>query len=211
MRLAKRFACLLAAVAVPLAAADWLPAGAEEAMARQLAGRLVEAGLAPAGTPEVLTGSREMVASLIATLERWQVAGTLARAPEFPGLELAPAGEAHLDAMARYQICNMVLAIQHADPAFADDVNARLTAALGLTAVTLAVVRLREPFVRQGGTDAQIEAALTSAAHEKILTGIQEDPAVRAHVEKQCTPATVALLGDALERLPTGDSSGEDG
>ncbi|KAB2959991.1 MAG: hypothetical protein F9K16_12020 [Thermoanaerobaculia bacterium] len=209
MSLAIRFACLLAAAVAPAAAAGWLPAGAEEATARQLAGRLVEAGLAPGETPEVLSASREMVAHMIATIERWKVAGTRERAPEFPGLELPPAGEPHLDAMARYQVCTMALMIQHGDSAFDDDLNARLTASLGLTALTLAVVRLREPFVRQGGTDAQIEAALTSAAHEKILTGIQEDPAVRAHVEKQCTPVTVALLSDAIGRMADDGSPGE--
>jgi hypothetical protein len=209
MSLATRFACLLAAVAVPAAAAGWLPADAEEMLARQLAGRLVEAGLAPGETPEVLSGCREMVGHMILTIEQWQVAGTRERAPEFPGLELPPAGEPHLDAMARFQVCNMMLMIQHRDTAYDDDINARLTASLGLTAVTLAVTRLREPFVRQGGTDAQIEAALTNADFEKVLTGIQEDPAVRAHVEKQCTPVTVALLGDAIGRMADDDSPGE--
>jgi hypothetical protein len=179
--------------AVAAAQPSWLPPEVEEGAARQLAARVAEIGVGSSDESR-LAGARQLVSRVRDRLESWGEKGTLDRAPGFPELKLPDAGPPALDAMARYQTCNMILMIQLQDPELADDADAKMTSVTGLTAFTHAVVYLRRPFLAAGGDDDAIEAFLTSETMESVLGRIQNEPGVREHVEGQCTPPLMALV-----------------
>ena len=86
---------------------------------------------------------------MVDVVDGWGVDGVLERAPELPGLEIAAAEDPFLDAMARYQVCNLLLALQLEDPAYREDMNIRITSVFGLSAVT-GVERLAQAHHGQG-------------------------------------------------------------
>jgi hypothetical protein len=187
---------LLALSLLPAAAVaeeGWLPPTMEEGAARQLASRVKGIG---AGTSDEarLSGARRLVGILRGQLESWGEDGVVGRAPRFSALAVPVSGSRHLDAIARFQVCNMVLMLQLRDPAFAGDPNARMTSVTGLTAFTLAVMYLRRPFLKSGGSDARMEAFLTGPSMAPVLEAIQGDPARRGHAERQCMPPLLALM-----------------
>jgi hypothetical protein len=182
----------------------WLPPQVAEGAALQLAERMRLLGEAEPDEARLLEAARRVVGSMVEVLHAWGVDGVLERAPDPPGLEIAAAGDALLDAMARYQICNLLLALQLEDPAYREDMNARITSVFGLSAVTLAVVRLREPFHAGGGDDAAIEAHLAGPALEPLFAAIQQEPQTRARAEEGCEPVVFALLEEPLSQLGPG-------
>ncbi len=206
MRAAAVTACLLIlAAAFPAAAAeseeDWLPARVEQGAVEQLAARLAQAELGPDDAAGRRRGAQAVVDGLRTTLEGWGTAGVLERAPTFPGLGVPAADERHLDAMVRYQICTVVLVLQLRDPEMAADLNLRLTGVLGLTAMTLAEVYLRRPFVAAGGDPDAIEATLTDPGLQPVLDRLQSDAEARRVTEARCQPVVVDLLTEPIERL----------
>jgi len=189
----------LLAPSAALAQSSWLPPEIAEGVAQQLAGRLKEAGLAgKADDAHLLAGARKMVAAMRADLERRGEDGIAELAPSFSGFELPRAGQRELDLMSRYNVCNLVLLRQWEDPAFRDDLNARMTSTLGLTAVTLVIVYLRDPFVAGGGDPGAIEKHLTDPRLEPIATRIQTEAELLAAVEKRCQPVVTALISGPL-------------
>lgn len=187
----------------PLLAAQeaWLPPPVAEGMTRQLAERMRTLGEGEPDEERLMAGAREVVGSIAQVLETWGLDGVHERAPSFPTFTIPPAGNRHLDAMARYHVCIMVLYLQFEDPALQSDVNARVTSVFGLTALTMAIVRLREPFVAGGGDDTAIEAYLAGPALEPILAALQTDPEARSAAETSCRPVVVSLLEEPLSRL----------
>jgi len=190
-------AMVLAAVpalgAPPAAREVWLPPAVEDGAARQLAARMGEIGFGGLDEAQALDGARQTVDAMATQIETMGEEGVLENAPTFPGLELPRAGQRHLDAMAGYQMCNVVLFLQHAERDQRDE-NSRVTAVVGLTSIMLAVVSLRHPFLAEGHEQAEIEAFLTGPAMNPPFERIQQDPTVREAVEDQCTPALLALL-----------------
>lgn len=180
-------------LALAVAQAGWLPPEVEDGAARQLASRISEIGAGESDETR-LAGAQQLVGVLRERLESWGEKGVISRAPSFPELGIPESGRRRLDAMARYQVCNMVLMLQLRNPASAEDQNAKVTSVTGLTAFTLAVLYLRLPFLQSGGDDAQIEAFLTSASMTTVLEKMQSDAALRRHAERQCTPPLLALL-----------------
>ncbi|HSM15340.1 MAG TPA: hypothetical protein VLA66_14835 [Thermoanaerobaculia bacterium] len=182
-------------------AGEWLPALVAEGAAEQLAGRLGEAGFGVEKPAERAEAARAVVAGLRDTLEAWGADGTLARAPEFPELAVPRAEDRRLDAMARWHVCNLVLFLQLADPALADDVDAKLTGALGLTGVTLAVLRLRQPFLAAGGDARAVEGLLAGPGMEPVLERLQNEAEARGHAETRCQAPVVELLARSVANL----------
>lgn len=189
------------AVAAPHQA-SWLPPELADAVVQQLAERI-------ALVPEMFDGrepsaeqrlavARRMIGEMAGVITGWGVEETLARAPEITAVKIGPAGNPYLDAMARYQVCNMLLYLQLRDPAYNEDVNIRVTSVFGLSAVTLAVLSLREPLVAGGGDPATIEAHLSGPMLEPALQALQTDAARRARVEAECRPTIIALLEKPL-------------
>lgn len=197
----KSFAITILAVsmlAVPLhASEDWLPPAVAEGMAQQLGERMTQAGLGGSDEGRVIDRAREAVAGMRQHLEAWELRGVLENAPRFPELELPAGTNRYLDAMTRYSLCNLVLFRVFADPAFREDRRAMTISTYGLTGMTMAIVRLREPYVREGGNDAGIEAALTGPELESLAEKIQKDEDLLRHVEQQCSPVVVSLLAPA--------------
>ncbi len=187
---------------------SWLPPQVAEGVARQLAGRMDQVGLVPQGADErTLPRTRKMIEAMAAGIEARGESGLADLAPTFPNLDLPPTAQRQLGLMARYNVCNMALYRQFLDPAFRDDKNAAFTSTLGLTAVALAIIYLREPYLASGGDPKELEGHLTDPRLQPVLDAIQKDLEVRAAVEKACEPAVTALVTGAmtaLEKEPSG-------
>ena len=187
-------AALLAVSVAATAQENWLPPPVEDGAIDQLAGRL--AAISRPRDPRGLTeGARKLVLAVRGQLDAWTLAGTLKRAPAFPRLELPAAPERYLDAMGRYQICNVVLLRQFESGA---DDDSRRVGALGLTAITLAMLHLRQPYMANGGSNEGLEAFLTSAPMAGLLEKMQGTPALLSHVETECEPVVQDLLSAAF-------------
>lgn len=186
----KSWSWIVLVVAVPMAltaaeAGDWLPPQVEAGLEEQLAARLAAEGEAAA--PAAVAGVKT-------TLEAWGEDGTLERAPRHDELGVPGSENPWLDGIARLHTCNVVLYLRLEDPAFADAEPSRRTSALGLTAVTMAILRLRRPFVAAGHSDAETEALLTGAQMDGVLRALQEERASYTAAWTRCRPLVDALL-----------------
>ncbi len=178
-----------------VAQTQWLPPAIEQGLAEQLAGRLTSIESRPAADPAAVSDTaRKTVKGIGEKLGSWTDRVAIERTPAFPQLTVPTANEAHLDAMAGYQICTMALFMRFES---STDAEGRRKAALGLTATTMAVLRLRPPFVAAGGTDQRIQAFLTSAPLGSVLEAMQGTADLLAHVEGQCQPLIRDLLSGA--------------
>ncbi len=176
-----------------IAADDWLPSNVENALVQQLAERLSEAGFEGDSEPQRVQGATRAIGDMRNYLEQIGETGILEKAPKFDLVSLPVARQKYLDAMASFNMCNLVLLLQHMERADRDQ-NSRITAAVGLSAVTLAIIYLRQPFAAGGGKPQDIEAFLTSDEMEPASRLIQTQEAVRQHVEERCSPFIVQFL-----------------
>lgn len=201
--LAAAFAATLSAGAPPLVAQSptWLPAPVEDGAARQLADRLLALGEPTSDAERVLGGAREMVRRMRDAVDGWGADGALRRAPAFADLAVPGAAQPALFAMGSWSICNLDLYLRYDEAIRAGDAGAALAPALGLTAVTMVILRLREPFVAAGGVQPQIEAHLTSPEFEALLASIQGSEPLRAAARDGCAPALRELLAGPLDYL----------
>jgi len=180
--------------------AEWLPPYVEEGAAQQLADRFAMIGEVT-DREALVEGTRGILQAMRTTIERWGADGTVERAPTFERFTVRTSGNRYLDAMGSYSVCNLLLLRQLESADFADDRNARMTSVLGLSSLTLAILRLREPFVEAGGTHPQIEAYLTGADLEPVFEAIQTDPEILAHAEERCQPVVVESLEEPLRHM----------
>jgi len=185
---------LVAAKIIGVAAqANWLTPPMEQGLTQQLAGRLASIEpRPPADKGAVSESARQAVRAIGAHLGSWTDAVVIARAPAFPQLTMPTAKEPLLNAMAAYQMCT---ATQFMRFELDKDSENRRATVLGLTAMTMAVLRLRRPFLASGGSDEGIEAFLTSEPLGAVLEAVQATPALLAHVEGQCRPVVEELVG----------------
>ena len=175
------------------AQAPWLPPQVEQGLADQLAERL--AAVNTGKTPDqaaIRQAAGRAVQSMARRLGTWTDVVAVEKAPLFPQIKWVKGSPRHLDAMGRFQVCNLALFPQFES---GGDPGSRRSGALGLSAVTLAIIRLREPFLAGGGNHEAIEAFLTSAPMAAILETVQKQPALQAHVQTQCAPVLRELLG----------------
>jgi hypothetical protein len=187
---------LASAAALRAERSAWLPAELERLIAAQLSERLRTAsdGRDPAAVARLAT------AAMAAKIESWGVEGTLARAPALSQLGVQPLADRHLDAMQRYLICNgpPLLDFEASDPPL--DSSIRFSAAILSTGLTLAVLRLRQPFIDAGGTPAAMESAMTRSEIDAPLQKMQSDPAAR----EPCRPLYRELLEAAVRSFESG-------
>lgn len=182
----------LAGAARPGGAQDWLPPAVVDGLSQQLYDRLAAIEEAPDDDPaEALGRVRDGVLRLRAAVDDWGDEGVFARAPSFGRLDVPRSGQRHLDAMARYQLCNAMLIRQLLEE---EDAERQRVAMIGVTGLTVAIMFLRDPFITQGGSHAQIESFLTSEAMEREFTRIQQSRALRDHVDEACAPTVATLI-----------------
>jgi hypothetical protein len=175
----------------------WLPPEAEEGIAKQLAERLAEIATGPATEAgALLERARKDVGRQRARLESWGSKGVLDRAPDLAKLEMPKTDDKRLDAMSRYQMCNAILYIRHQARGAEKDAAARLTAARGLTGITLAVLYVGSPILAADGTDERVKAFLTSDAQEVVMNRVQDQPGLLEYADRQCLPVVKALIAD---------------
>jgi hypothetical protein len=181
---------------------SWLPQQIEVSLTHQLANRMKHFSLGPADDDQkLIDGARAMILAITSDLDARGEDGLEKLAPTFSGFELPQSGQRELDLMVRYNICNLALYMQLQDPAIKDDVNAKLTSVLGLTAVTMVIGYLRDPFVGAGNDAAQIEAHLTDPSLQPIFDRIQKESDLRSAVEKTCQPVITTLLAGPLDKV----------
>lgn len=175
---------LMSGAAAISAQPTWLPPEVEQGLVKQLAERMAKSNPVTAEDPaRASSAASRIVQNLAKDLGLWTDAVALGWAPTFPLLKLPTANQQHLDAMNRYQVCNLVYFMQFES---SKDAEILRRSSLGLTAMTMAVLRLRQPFVKAGGTDERIEAFLTSPPMDKVMDQIQLSSELTAHVERQC-------------------------
>jgi hypothetical protein len=171
---------------------SWFPPELEVMFARQLTSRLATINSPPAyeegGISSAARGSIRMLARILGS---WTDVEVVGRAPLFPDITLPTANQRHIDAMARYQVCSLVLLGQFES---GKDAETRRKGALGATAMTIAVERLRAPYMATGGTDKVLDAFLASPPMISALDGIRKRPEHVGHVERQCAPLIQELL-----------------
>jgi len=184
-------ALLLVGTAVSAQSTTWFPPDLELVFARQLASRLAKLDSVARDEASALASARRVIQNLAGTLGSWRDAEVVERAPLFPEITLPLAKERHIDAMARYQVCSLVLLNQFESGA---DVAVRRKAALGLTVMTMAVERLRAPYMATRGTDKVLHAFLTSPAMANTLDDVRKKPGLVAHGERQCAPLLQELM-----------------
>ena len=183
----------------------WLPEAVAGALAGQLGERMglledIFGGVEP--DPARLSKvARNLVESMADVVEGWGAAGVIKRAPDLRELGIGPHGNRHLDAMGRYQMCNAVLMLQLQNPAYQQDTNARVSAVFGLSAVTMAVLYLREPFMAGGGDPADIEAYLAGPTFEPLVQAMQSDDGTPERAEAACEPVVIELLREPISQL----------
>ena len=170
---------------------SWLPARVFEGMVDQIKQRGAEKDLDPVTGDEFAQGFATKVRDSVGRLGE---SGVLESAPQFDKFDVPQMGQTHVDSMVRYQICNMVTMLQHTDPAFDDDPQAKVAAILGLTSFTMAALRLRQPYLDSGGSEGDIEALLTSSGMQPVLDGLRDDVEIREHVEERCNQTFEKLL-----------------
>lgn len=182
---------LLVIPGVPLRAQeDWLPPAAAQGLAEQIVAKMHE--IEPTiDKARLQAGGARLVAALRARLESWGEKEVLARAPKFPKLALPASKNQYLDAINRYQVCNLILVTQQdaMQPA-----EMRRNGVVGSAAITAAAIYLRKPFVDGGGTVGDIEAFLTSPAMDKAFEKMQTTPDLADYAAEQCTAVVNDLL-----------------
>lgn len=162
----------------------WLPAEVEQGLVNQLVRRMPKTNPTTAENPERASQiARTLVQGFAKSLEAWTDSLALEWAPTFPQFKLPAANQRHLDAMARFQVCNLVYLKQFES---GKEVDGLRRSSLGLTAMTMAILRLRQPFLKAGGSSEQIETFLTSPPMAKVFDEIQSSADLAAHAEKQC-------------------------
>jgi len=171
---------------------QWLPPQVQQGLAEQLAGRLasIETG-GEASRSVVAEQSRRAVTAIGGVLGSWTDAVVISKAPSFSQLTMPSANEPALQAMAAYQMCTMTQFMRFES---GTDASNRRATILGLTATTMAVLRLRQPFLESGGTMERVEAFLTSDDMAALLKALQTTPALMTHVEQQCQPIVRELV-----------------
>jgi hypothetical protein len=195
------FSSVLVGLAGPAAGAqeapqaeEWLPPRVQRGAVEQLATRFMEANVGPQDAGIREDGARQVIERLRTRLESWGEAGVVEHAPDFGDIGLPTTGQPLVDAMARYHACNMLALTQHLDRESQTQVNPRMTAALGLSAYSLAVVYLRTPFLVAGGSPATIEALLAGEEMATALKRFQDEPETMTVLSEKCGPLLAELL-----------------
>lgn len=199
-RLRRGFGQLLIALAVAMttaprtaAQADWLPPSMTERLTAQLVERFETIhGKRAADRDGLTNATRTRVERLRAVVNAWRVDAIVDRAPKPAGITLPSTGNVHLDAMRRYQLCS---AVQMQEYESGQVIDVRQRAAGALTGLTVLQARLIDPFLRAGGTEAQVEAALTGHPMRDALMRMLAEPALLNHVQTTCAPTVTELLG----------------
>lgn len=187
---------LAAAITIPAGAAQraWLPPAVERGVAEQFLERLAAVmGKAPDNPERALAGATGGVRALADQLDARGEAWVAELAPDIGWLGIASTGNDLLDQMAALQACVALLYVQFEDPASADDLNLRMTAATGMTALLMAQIYLRQPYVAAGGDVQRIEDTLSGDLLAPVLEAIQAGGEPRARMEAECSPAVVEL------------------
>ncbi len=173
----------------------WFVPELERTVVTMMAERLVASGLAAEGAGKAREGAQAAVSSLRDRLDSWGEAGVLARAPDVAHLRLPQAGQLHIDASARYFMCISIFEVMHARDAFAGvPGEERLDAAMAPASLTLAMFYLLTPYLAGGGTEARLQAFLTGADMEQVLTAIQNSRPLLATTYRRCRVTLSALI-----------------
>ena len=171
---------------------DWLPPRVAEGVMQQLQARMAQTDPSRVTDPtKAKQASRDLVTRFRQQIDRWGPDGVISRAPPLAAIKLPSARQRELDAMARYQICNLVLMLQYEDGA---DKRQKQIGAMGLTAMTMTIFSLRPAYLKAGGREERIKQFLTSAEMERVHDAIQRDPKQLDNAQTDCGKVMGELL-----------------
>jgi hypothetical protein len=176
------------------AQSSWLPAAVAEGVADGFASQLSDAGIG-GSEEERLAKGREVVALLRDRLDELDVEGVLIQAPVLADLALPATGNRYLDTMARIQVCAVFPLLALQESALPPDADVHIVAAMSLMTVTMAVLRLREPFIGAGGTPESMERFLSGSALEPAIERVQTDTTVGERARRECGQFVTSILG----------------
>jgi hypothetical protein len=196
MRMTMVGVAVLCGASLASAEEPWLPASAAEVVAGALYERVK--AVAPDGpVPEdrLRETSRRSVDALAARFAAWGEKPLLERAPALRALGLPRAEQPQLDAMVRYFACGGVYEVLHARNGFAKaERDARILAAMAPSGFSLASLYLRTHYLRGGGTDAKMEAFMTSPQMERVVAALQDDAKMLDAAFQECRPVATWLV-----------------
>jgi hypothetical protein len=173
----------------------WLPAPAADAVAGTLYERVKTVAPGPVPEEQLRETSRRTVDALVARFAAWGEKPLLQRAPALRALGLPQAKQPQLDAMVRYFACASVYEVLHARNGFAKaDREARVLAAMAPSGFSLASLYLRGGYLQGGGTDASMEAFMTSPQMERVVAAIQDDAGMLDAAFQECRPVATWLV-----------------
>ena len=179
---------------IVLAQGGWFTEEMKATEAQQLAVRLKEIALEPVPESKLAEGARYAVGLMFQRVTDLGEKELLARAPALAKLKLPATRERHLEAMARYQVCAGVMMIRHQNRNQVKDADARLTAAMGPAAMSVAGTFLLTRFIAQGGSTARAEQFLTAGAMDEALARMQDSPTLFADTDRECRPLMSLML-----------------
>lgn len=188
----------LVAWSAPIAHAqeDWLhPAGAE-VVVQGLVERMKPIDFGQPVPEDMLRETaRKSISVLSERLASWGEKSVMEHAPALKPLDLPHAGQAHLEAMARYFTCAGVYEVLHLRGRFARaDRDARIFAAMAPSSLSVASLYLRHRYLAAGGTDAQAEAFLSGPTMEPVIERIQDSEPLLEGAHEECRTLVTWLI-----------------
>jgi hypothetical protein len=188
---------LLGTMTAAAAAQDqsaWMPPPMEEFVVKQLVERLREINL-DWSVERMTNAARVTVATIRARLEKWTEPELLKRAPALAHLQLPASGDPRLDAMLRYHMCTAVSMIRHERRAKEPREEGRIAAVAGMTTGSLAVLFLRDGYIKAGGSEERVEKLLTDPKLQSAIDRMQTNPDDISAAQSECVPVLGAITG----------------
>jgi hypothetical protein len=181
----------------PLAArSDWLPPETREAMAQEIAAKLVAIDVEGGLTEEqALEPSRVGVAALAERAESLGVESLVGRAPTYPDLELPVSGQVALDAIAAYGMCSFAMEAVYEDETPREGrLEQRTTATFMSMSIVIISAYLRPHYLAAGVTDEQAEAFLAGEGMNDVAYRVQTERELLQYTMNRCAgPLTVLM------------------
>lgn len=173
---------------------DWMPPAMEDFVVKQLVERLQEIDL-DWSVERMTNAARVTVATIRARLEKWTEPEVLKRAPALAHLQLPASGDPRLDGMLRYHMCTAVSMIRHERRAKETSEEGRIAAVAGMTTGSLAVLFLRDGYLKAGGSEEQVEKLLTDSKLQPAIDRMQTNPDDISAAQSECVQVLGAITG----------------
>ncbi len=186
----------LAQTAVGQAPQQWLPPHVAENAAKEFAKKVSDLGVGKDKTDEeMLIGGRKMIGDIRSRLEELGRDGVIALAPQIPSYPFAAPQDPILSAMSKFGLCRFPIEVVANDQTLVgQEARQRFASTIYLFLLDLTNLYLRMQYYAEGGTEAEIEEALTGDPLDGIAETVQTDAGAGQTVMNECAPQLGELL-----------------